>query len=277
MRQQENRDFLMTRFEDIPNLHTHVQLCKHASGNPADYCLEAQKYSDTIGFSDHCPFPDDRYHAERMSFSELELYCRLIDDAKVKFPALHILKGAEAEWCGDLGENFYTEVLKGEYKMDYLVGSAHYSGFNIGNQEHFYYYSPDSKVLKDFAAVTIKLIECGIFDFIAHPDAFMIPYVNATAEHESIFRDIVSAAVQYSVPLELNATGIRTQRAYPCRRFWEIAAESPALKTVINADAHSPRHLFDNNVQKAIEMADELKLNICNKEVAQKIIRGMKK
>ncbi|MBE6386635.1 MAG: hypothetical protein E7045_01050 [Lentisphaerae bacterium] len=267
----------MIAFEDIPNLHTHTELCKHASGIPADFCRAAQKISDTIGFSDHCPFPDDRYHAERMLFSELPLYCKLVDEAKAQFPQMNVLKSAEVEWCSDLGEAFYTDVLLGEYKMDYLIGSAHYSGFDIGHQEHFYYYSPDSRTLRDFAAVTLKLIECGLFDIIAHPDAFMVPYSEVTPEHEAIFRDIVCAAVEYKVPLELNSTGIRTRRTYPCRRFWEIAAEYPSLMTVINADAHKPEHLYDENVKKAVSMADDLKLNICNRQVAKKIIERISK
>ena len=42
--------------------------------------------------------------------------------------------------------------------------------------------------------------------------------------------------------------------------------------TVINADAHKPEHLYDENVEKAVSMADDLKLNICNRQVAKKII-----
>lgn len=267
----------MNTFEDIPNLHTHTLLCKHASGVPVEYCAAAEKHSNIIGFSDHCPFPDGRYNGERMAYSELKTYRALSEEAKQKFPAMKILIGAEVEWCSDLGRDFYINTLLGEQQLDYLIGSAHYSGFNIGNQEHFYYYTPSSKVLRDFADVTLKLIESKIFSFIAHPDAFMVPCNCVTSEHETIFREIISAAVEYNIPIELNATGIRGKRAYPCRRFWEIASEYPTLKTVINADAHKPEHLFDQAVQTALDTANELKLNICNIEVANQIIRGINK
>lgn len=267
----------MYTFEDIPNLHTHTLLCKHAYGNPAEYCAVAEKYSNIIGFSDHCPFPDDRYSKERMSFFELQEYYELVEFARKKFPALTVLFGAEVEWCSDLGRNYYIDTLLGERKMDYLVGSAHYSGFSIGNQEHFYYYSPSPQILRDFVDVTLKLIESGIFSFIAHPDAFMIPYKDVTKEHELLFREIIEAAAGSNTPIELNATGIRGKRAYPCRRFWEIASEYPTLEVVVNSDAHKPEHLFDNAVQTALDTSNELKLNISNMKVANQIIRGNKK
>ena len=266
----------MSTFRDIPNLHTHTPLCKHASGSPAEYCAASEKHTDIIGFSDHCPFPDDRYGKERMLFSQMPEYSRIIADAAEKYPEMTVLAGAEVEWCSDLGRAFYIETLLGECRLDYLVGSAHYSGFEIGKQEHFFYFSPSPAILRDFVDVTLKLIESGLFAFIAHPDAFMVPYDTVTEEHEKLFREIIEAAVQYSVPLELNATGLRINRTYPCRRFWEIAAEYSSLLTVIGADAHKPADLFDTAVKSALDMADELKLNISNMAVANKIIRGRK-
>ncbi|MBQ7396285.1 MAG: PHP domain-containing protein [Lentisphaeria bacterium] len=267
----------MSVFKDIPNLHTHTKLCKHAAGVPEEYCAEAEKVSNILGFSDHCPFPDGRYGKERMEFSELKHYCQLIEQASEKYPGMQLLAGAEVEWCNDMGRNFYNEVLLGEFNLDYLVGSAHYSGFDLGNQEHFFYQQPSPDVTRDFVDVTLKLIESGIFTYIAHPDAFMVPYTEVTKEHESMFREIISAAVQYDVPLEINAGGVRTKRSYPNRVFWEIASEYPTLKTVVNADAHTPEQLYNEDHSKALNIALDLKLNICNLSVAQNIIKGKKK
>lgn len=267
----------MFSFSDIPNLHSHTLLCKHAKGYPADYCKVAAKYSDIIGFSDHCPFPDKRYGLERMRFEELANYRKTVDDAKQQYPDMTILFGVEAEWCEDIGRSFYADTLMSEYQMDYLIGSAHYCQDKSGQIHHFFNYQPDIEVSQCFCNLTIKLIESGLFDFIAHPDAFMTPYNETTPDLEGMFKDIISAAVQYDIPLELNATGLRNKRTYPCRRFWEIAAEYPTLQTVVNADAHNPDHLFDQAVNTVLDMANELKLNICNHKVAQKIMRGKKK
>ena len=267
----------MFSFSDIPTLHCHTLLCKHAKGYPVDYCKIAEKHSNIIGFSDHCPFPDQRYGLERMLFEELKLYRKTVDDAKEQYPDMTILFGAEVEWCEDIGRSFYTDTLMTEYKMDYLIGSAHYCLDKNGNRHHFFNYLPNMEVSRGFCDLTLKLIESRLFAFIAHPDAFMTPYSETTPELESMFKEIISAAVQYDIPLELNATGIRNKRTYPCRRFWEIAAGYPTLRTVVNADAHSPEHLFDQAVTTALDMANELKLNICNHQVAQKIIRGKKK
>ena len=267
----------MYSFADIPNLHTHTSLCKHAKGNPADYCEVAQKHSDIIGFSDHCPFPDDRNNAERMLFAELTEYSDLVEDAKKRYPGMTVFRGIEAEFYEDIGKDFYSDTLLNKYSMDYLVGSAHYCSDKKGNQFHFSNYKADLKVAKYFCDLTLKIIESGLFLFVAHPDAFMVPYDNATKEHESMFKDIISCATQYNVPIELNGMGIRYKRNYPCRRFWEIAAEYSNLQTVISSDAHKPDHLFDSAVETALDWANELQLNICNCKIAEKIKRGIKK
>ena len=264
----------MFSFADIPNLHSHTLLCKHAKGYPAEYCAVSEKHTNIIGFSDHCPFPDERHNGERMLFEELLIYRQMVEDAKAQYPRMLILFGAEVEWFDDIGINFYSDTLLGDYKMDYLIGSAHYCLDDNGKLHHFSNYQADMKTARCFCNLTIKLIEMGLFDFIAHPDAFMVPYADADKEHEKMFRDIIESAVQYNMPLELNATGIRYNRNYPCRRFWEIASEYSDLQTIVNSDAHLPKHLFDDAVQTALDTANELKLNICNSEVAKKITRG---
>ena len=267
----------MFSFADIPNLHSHTLLCKHATGYPVDYCEVAEKHTDIIGFSDHCPFPDNRHNGERMLFEDLSSYGKMVEEAKTQYPNMHILSGVEVEWFDDISINFYTDTLRDTFKMDYLIGSAHYCIDKTGKVHHFSNYKADIKTAHCFCDLTLKLIESGLFEFIAHPDAFMVPYDKADAEHEKMFREIISAAIEYDMPLELNATGIRYKRNYPCRRFWEIASEYSDLQTIINSDAHKPKHLFDDAVQTALDMANEFKLNICNCNVAQKIIRGKKK
>ena len=267
----------MFSFSDIPNLHTHTLLCKHAKGTPSDYCEVSEKHSRIIGFSDHVPFRDDRHVAERMQFSELKAYCNMVDDARAEFPDMDVFCGLEVDWFDDIPQDYITGTLKNDYNIDYFVGSAHYCGAEGKEQYHFSNYLPDEKVAGMFCELTLKIIESGIFAFVAHPDAFMVPYETVTAAHEKMFHEIIRAAVQYDVPLELNAHGLRFGRKYPCRRFWEIASEFPELRTVIGADAHRPYNLFDEAIQRALDMANELKLNICNCQVAQKIKEERKK
>ena len=264
-------------FKTIPNLHTHTCLCRHAQGTPDDYCKEAKRYTNIIGISDHGPFPDNRYIHSSMFYEELEDYVRLIGDARKLNPDMTVLAGLEIEWCNDMGKVYYLQDLVSDCKLDYLVGSAHYSGFDLARQQHFCSYKPTLQVMKGFVDVTLKLISCGVFTFIAHPDAMMLRWEKVTSDHEKMFADILDAASEAGVPLEFNASGLRGKRRYPCMRFWEMASERENLKVVLNSDAHKPCELYDEFTSEALETARALKLNICNEEIAQKIIKGSEK
>ena len=264
------------KFFRVPNLHTHTFLCRHAEGSPDDLCKAAAQYTNIIGISDHGPFPDDRYFQASMFYDQLTDYTALIREAREKNPDMTVLSALEIEWCEDMGSSYYTDELLGRHRLDYLVGSAHYSGFNLDRQVHFFDYKPTASALKGFCDVTLKLISSGIFTIIAHPDAFMVPFTEVTSEHEAIFSEIISAAAESGVALELNANGLRGKRAYPCRRLWEMAADNGKVKVVVNSDSHRLEHLYDDAFAAAIDLADELGIKICNEEIAQKIIEGRK-
>ncbi|MBO5900557.1 MAG: hypothetical protein J6Q80_07450 [Lentisphaeria bacterium] len=264
-------------FRTIPNLHTHTCLCRHAQGTPDDYCREAKKYTRIIGISDHGPFPDNRYVHSSMFYEELDDYTGMIAQARRANPDMTILAGLEIEWCSDMGKVYYMQDLINDCKLDYLVGSAHYSGFDLARQHHFFNYKPNLQVMKGFVDVTLKLISCGVFTFIAHPDAMMATWDKVTSDHEKMFSDILDAAAETGVPLEFNASGLRSSRRYPCMKFWEMASERENLKVVVNSDAHKPYELYDEFTAQALETARALKLNICNEEIAQKIINGSEK
>lgn len=264
-------------FRNIPNLHTHTCLCRHAKGTPDDYCKVAKKHCNILGISDHGPFPDNRYIQAGMFYEELDDYINLIAEARRLNPDMTILAGLEIEWCNDMGKVYYMQDLINDCKLDYLIGSAHYSGFDIGRQHHFFTYKPTLPLMKDFVDVTLKMIRCGVFTFIAHPDAMMSTWDKVTADHEKMFTDILDAASEYDMPLEFNVNGFRRKRTYPCMRFWEMVAERSNLKILLNADAHDPSELYDESNLEALELLKTLNLNICNEEIAQKIIEGRKK
>lgn len=82
------------------NYHTHTKRCMHANGTDADYVKAALDAGlDVLGFSDHGPFPDNRFDF-RMPYADLDEYLTCIDALRptVSFP---ILKGLEIEYCPD--------------------------------------------------------------------------------------------------------------------------------------------------------------------------------
>ena len=72
----------------ISNFHTHTYLCKHAEGDIKDY-LEQAKLDSCIalGFSDHCPLPQDNidnWPEIRMTIEESYDYIKKIrQEAKI--------------------------------------------------------------------------------------------------------------------------------------------------------------------------------------------------
>ena len=87
--------------EPISSFHTHTYRCKHAQGDVANYLSIADKESClALGFSDHCPFPDDGsdYWPEiRMTVPEAKPYIEMVrsEGEKMAFP---VYAGFECEY-----------------------------------------------------------------------------------------------------------------------------------------------------------------------------------
>lgn len=254
----------------LVNLHTHCLFCGHSSGLPADYCAEVKDHADCIGFSDHGPYPDDFTFHERMQYARMPEYCAAMDAAQEQYKNLNILRGLEIELRPELGQDFYPEY-KEKFRLDYFAGSAHFTVLD-DKYYHFAGFQPDKRTIRSFVDTTLAMIESQLFDFIAHPDAFMNKQPTVDAELETWFSEIILAAKQYNVPLELNANGIRGNRCYPCRRFWEMTAELDALM-IVGSDAHQPHQLYDETMADTVTLAIETGNKPYNNELAAKILR----
>ena len=272
----------------LHNFHTHTFRCKHAIGDVADYCREAQARGMlTLGMSDHCAWPDDRWLDVRMAFDELDDYVRVVRDAQAAFPSLNVLLGMECEFVPKYRAYLEDELL-GERGFDYLIGGAHYypdPGRNSADSRSGRDWSDDEWVgtyggttnahqLNAYAAHVVDMMESGLFAFIAHPDLFGNCYANWDANTKACSRDIIAASQATGVPLEVNALGLRKQAKrgpnaafplYPWRPFWELCAEYDA-PVIVNADAHSPADL-QGMTSDAHAIAAEFELKVVDPAV----------
>ncbi len=245
------------------NYHTHTYLCQHAKGTVLDYAVEAKNNDISIlGMTDHTPLPDGSWNWVRMSMSELEDYEAQIERAREGVPDLSILKGMECEW--DPGyHGFYRDELLHHREFDYLIGAVHWYPFRgewlylneIRTCDH----------LKEYTDLLIRTMESGLFSFIAHPDAFGTGYNRWDENSRSCSIDILEAAAELEIPLEINGYGFRksagltadgNRRIYPLTEFWELASDFP-IRAVCNSDAHRPE-----DVVASIDACRELAL-IC--------------
>ncbi len=229
------------------NYHTHTWRCKHADGTVEDYAKEALKAGiDILGISDHTPLPDNRWLFVRMAMNEFTGYLEEIERAKENVREITILKGLECDWSSEYAD-FYRDELLGMYNLDYLIGAVHW--FPYQGQWLYAGEIETSSHLKAFSTHVIKAMESGLFSFIAHPDSFGIGYRKWDGNAVSCASDIISAAKELDVILEINGYGLRKpeidtpdgkRKQYPLLPFWEIAGRE-GITAICNSDAHTPQ------------------------------------
>ena len=265
------------------NLHTHTYRCKHAVGTVADYCQAAVNAGITIlGISDHNPFPDKEYPDSRMDFSEMPDYIREIEQARLRFPQLVILAGLELDYRPILGKQFYLDELIHKYPLDYVIAGAHH--LPAANGHPAKYVSAENPMslptLRAFVHETIRIMELGLIEYMAHPDLTARGIPRWTPEVRSAYLDIIDAAEALKIPLEINAYGPRkkwidtpegSRAQYPWRPFWELVAEHGGITVVAGSDAHRPEDVW-GNLDDMLQFAGKCGLTVENDRIARQII-----
>ncbi|MBP5640742.1 MAG: histidinol-phosphatase [Victivallales bacterium] len=262
------------------NLHCHTFLCRHATGTVRDYCEKAiEQGLKILGFSEHAPFPDNRY-GSRMDYDQLPEYRQAIEEARHDFPELTILAGLEVDYDPEFPLDFYQHELKERLKLDYLVGAVHFvhdaegKPIFVGVNSHH-----SMETFRRFVDKTVFLIQSGMFDFIAHPDMVSSSLDRWTPEIGEQFSEIIKTAAACSVPLELNCYGMRkreveytdgTRHPYPWLPFWKMASEY-GIPCVVGSDAHRPEDV-SGNLPEMLDKAQKLGVPCINNNVAQSII-----
>src|SRR5689334_8369435 len=112
--------------QPISDYHMHTPLCGHAIGKPEEYAHQAIKVGlKEIGFSDHARLV---YHIDpkiTMSFDQLPLYHKMIENVrKLNESKLTIKVGIEADFIPGF-EDKTKAIFKG-YDYDYVIGSVHF-------------------------------------------------------------------------------------------------------------------------------------------------------
>ena len=182
------------------NLHTHTSRCKHAVGTPADYAAAAaEKGLAVLGFSDHTPFPDNRWPSIRMDIAELDDYLADVQKARGLYPQLKILTGAECEYFPEY-HTFFRNVLLGEKKMDYLIGSVHFYPYRGEMRGFWSGFKMDREALMNYAEAYTAMLKSGLFLFGAHPDTFGASIVQWDAQIGSARQPLLWTCLWRSMP-----------------------------------------------------------------------------
>lgn len=250
----------------VSNFHTHTYLCNHAKGSPIDYVEEAKKFNCTaLGFSDHCPYPDESWAYCRMTRDEVDLYKSLVDAAKIVAP-FPVYFGFECEWLPRF-KSWYKDYLRDELKSDFLVLGSHWYDLN-GCLE----YVPeiiDKKEIFKYIDFTIDGLRTGIYNFLAHPDLFLSRVENFDADYRSCAESLIEATIDLDIPIEINGYGTikpniirngKIEHQYPVTDFW-IMAHDMGARIICNSDAHYPNHTISSYI-KALQFAENLGIKV---------------
>ncbi len=249
------------------NYHTHMYLCRHASGTVEEYVEEAIKHNYLeIGISDHGVLPADVLFP-RMSLNEFEnIYLKEIDDCIKKYGnKISIKKGLEVEYLYGY-DDFYKMLLS---KLDYLSLALHY--FDATDKASKYG-SGDVKTKEDldkYATIVENALDTGLFKFIVHPETFLCGYKKIDEHVINTFERIIKSCLKNNVIIEFNANGYRRKTkledsdeyCYPNKSFFELVKKYN-VNITIGSDCHQVIQFNDEYVDKAYNECEQLKLKV---------------
>lgn len=227
----------------IANLHTHTPRCRHAVGAEEEYVRCAlQSGLQTLGFSDHAPypFPDGYYSTFRMFPEELTGYVETVDSLRKQYAGqIQIPLGVEAEYY----PKFFRDMVSmmKDHGIEYMLLGQHMlydemEGISTAPA------TADASLLRQYCNQTIDAIYTGLFTYFAHPD--IMNFVGDPEIYRQEMGRLCRAAKACDLPLEINLLGLHLGRQYPAEAFWRIAAEE-GCKVVLGVDAHKPEALLD--------------------------------
>lgn len=244
------------------NLHTHTTRCYHAEGTDEEYVLAAIEAGfDKLGFSDHTPFPykDGFFNGDKMELDQLEDYLSSVEALRKKYAEkIKILVGMECEAV----EEFFPFLHEMRERVDYLILGNH------GDKriEVFFGNLKTPQQLWHYLECAVKGLETGLFLYLAHPDIMLRNYPVFDEDARQVSTILCREANKLGVPLEYNLYGVAKgapvgRLGYPCREFWEIAAQE-GVKAVVGVDAHAPYRLLEADMEQAKSVIVELGIEL---------------
>lgn len=227
------------------NYHTHTYRCHHAYGSEWEYAENAIAGGlEILGFADHSPhpFPEGHHSGLRMKPEKLADYIEGVQRVRRQYQhRIRIHCGLEAEYYPDLFPAF-LEMLEENPGVEYLILGQHYLFNEYDQPLHTSKPSEDEGRLIRYVDQVTEGLATGRYLYLCHPD--VLNFTGDPAFYKEQMQRLCRNANRLQIPLELNLQGYRSGFSYPCRRFWEIAAEENCT-AIIGTDAHKAKYTCD--------------------------------
>ncbi len=241
--------------------HMHTPLCRHATGDPADYAARAVALGfKEIGFSDHSPMRRDDFDDWRMRFDQLDEYVEMVRRTQKDFPQLTIRLALEVDYLP--GQEDWIRELAARHPWDYFIGSVHYVSDSWAVD--------DPRKLSDwkdrdpwevwsvyFDRLTLAA-ETGFFEIIGHADLPKKFGHRPARDCTPLYERFLNAAKQHHCAIELNTAGLRKEcrEIYPSREILQLAFQK-GVPITFGSDAHKPEEV-GMNFAEATKLAREV-------------------
>jgi histidinol-phosphatase (PHP family) len=224
--------------------HMHTPLCRHASGQPAEYADRARAVGlAEIGFSDHSPMRRDDFDNWRMRFDQLDEYVESVRRVQKDSASLIVKLALEIDYLP--GQEEWIRELAARHPWDYLIGSVHYVSdtWAVDNPETIAKWK-DRDPYEVWAAYFDRLTraaDSGLFEIIGHADLPKKFKIYPREDCAPLFNRFLEAAQRKNVAIELNTAGLRKdcREIYPSRAFLQLAAHKK-IPITFGSDAHAP-------------------------------------
>ncbi|MBQ9086599.1 MAG: histidinol-phosphatase [Clostridia bacterium] len=229
------------------NLHTHTFRCSHAKGTERDYIERALANGITrMGFADHAPFafPDGSEEWYRVPMAQATEYVSTLRALREEYrDRIEILIGFEMEYY----PTYFADMrrIAADVGAEYLILGQHHVEYQENGEVKLFYSgkaTDSAALLKGYVDEALEAMGTGAFTYMAHPE--LIRYEGDEAIYEREMRRLCQGASEMDIPLEINFLGLRENRHYPIRRFWQWAKEYNC-RVVFGCDAHDPMSAYD--------------------------------
>lgn len=247
----------------IANYHTHTTRCHHAVGTEREYVEKAiEAGMRELGFSDHVPYRFSGFQSGiRMTMEQVPEYIQVLSDLRREYQRdIKIYIGFEAEYFPELFDGLLEELA--QYPYDYMILGQHFLapepiGLYVGGIVE------KETDLERYVELALEGLATGRFLYLAHPD--LVNYQGNDQIYRKHMKRLCIGAKKMGIPLEVNLLGYLDGRNYPCRRFFEIAAQT-GNQVILGCDAHRPEVLAMKEVEKGCRrFAESLGLEIIDR------------
>ncbi|MBS7262710.1 MAG: histidinol-phosphatase [Eubacteriales bacterium] len=252
------------------NYHTHTSRCHHAAGTEREYIETAIARGLTVlGFSDHAPMPfEPRFESGfRMAVEETGEYVSTLRALRDEYAdRIRILIGFETEYYPAVFQRF--RELIAPFEPDYIIMGQHALGNEYDTAMRPQPPTKDRRILKTYVDQVLEGLETGFFSYIAHPD--VINYTPDDEIYAAEMRRLCVRCRELGIPLEVNLLGMRTNRNYPCEKFFRIAAQE-GNEVIFGCDAHEPASVAEpGNLAEARRFAEKTGLKVIQRPVLRR-------